>query len=42
MTQLLSALAMAQTGVGAVEYASFAAVIAIMLMFVVETVRARL
>jgi hypothetical protein len=42
MAQLLSALAMGQAGVGAVEFGAFVAIIAIMLMFVVETVRSRL
>ena len=39
MAQFLSALVMGQTGFGAVEYATFVAVTAIMVMFVVETVR---
>src|SRR5690606_4829207 len=38
MAQLLSALAMQQIGLGAIEYAMFAAITAIMVMFVVETV----
>ena len=41
MTNLISAMAMGQTGVGAIEYGAFAAIIAIMIMFVVETVSAR-
>jgi hypothetical protein len=39
MTQLVSALAVGQAGVGTIEFGAFAAIIAIMLMFVVETVR---
>lgn len=39
MAQLLSALVVGQTGLGVVEYATFAAITAIMVMFVVETVR---
>lgn len=39
MAQLLSALAVEQTGLGAIEYGMFAAITAIMVMFVVETVR---
>jgi Flp pilus assembly pilin Flp len=38
MAQLLSALAMEQVGLGRIEYAMFAAITAIMVMFVVETV----
>lgn len=38
MVQLISALAMGKTGLGAIEYGAFAAVTAIMVMFVVETV----
>lgn len=38
MAQLLSALVIGKTGFGAIEYGAFAAVTAIMVMFVVETV----
>jgi len=41
MAQLLSAILMGRTGVGAIEFAAFVAVIAILVMFVVETVGSR-
>jgi hypothetical protein len=41
MTNLFSAMVVGQTGVGAIEYGAFAAIIAIMIMFVVETVSLR-
>ena len=39
MAQLLSALAIGKAGFGAIEYGAFVAITAIMVMFVVETVR---
>jgi hypothetical protein len=42
MTQLISALVMGHAGVGTVEFGAFVGIIAIMLMFVVETVRSHL
>ena len=39
MTALLGAFAAAETGVGAIEYGMFAGIIAMFVMFVVETVR---
>ena len=39
MAQLLSALVIGKAGFGAVEYATFVAITALMVMFVVETVR---
>ncbi len=38
MSHLLSVLIMSQAGVGVVEYGMFAAITALMVMFVVETV----
>jgi len=41
MAHLLSAMAVSHAGVGAIEYGAFAAIIAKMIMFVVETVSSR-
>ncbi len=38
MSHLLSALVMSHAGVGIIEYGIFAAITALMVMFVVETV----
>ena len=40
MTGLLSAFVASQSGVGVIEYGAFVAIIAMFVMFVVETVRA--
>ncbi|MFO0988925.1 MAG: hypothetical protein U1F37_16460 [Alphaproteobacteria bacterium] len=39
MAQMLSALAMGKAGFGMIEYTAFAGVTAIMVMFIVETVK---
>jgi Flp pilus assembly pilin Flp len=41
VTNLIAAMVVGRSGIGAIEYGAFAAVIAIMIMFVVETVASR-